>query len=162
MKLHKGYTLLFAVLLTSVILSISISILTIARKEVLLSSNAKESFVAAYIADGSIDCAIYNIRYGNSFTANANELIDCGNKLDIDVDYTVPGTGQVRYTFYVADAAAVDLSPCAKVTVDKYTSPQRVVIESRGYNMGYKASDQTCSLLHPRKVERAFRYSYTM
>lgn len=162
MNYKKGYTLLFAVLLTSVVLSISISIMTIARKEVILSSNARESFTAAYIADGAIDCAVYHIRYAGQFTSNTDERIDCGSLADIPVIRTNEGT-YIRYTFYVADSGAVDLDPCAKVTVDKYiASPQRVVIESRGYNIGYKESDQSCGMFHPRKVERAFRYSYTM
>lgn len=162
MNFKKGYTLLFAVLLTSVVLSISISIMTIARKEVILSSNARESFTAAYIADGAIDCAVYHIRYVGQFTSPTNELIDCGTLTEIPVVRSDQGA-YIRYTFYVADSGAVDLDPCAKVTVDKYVAaPQRVVIESRGYNIGYKESDQTCSMFHPRKVERAFRYSYTM
>lgn len=165
MNFKKGYTLLFAVLLTSVILSISVSIMTIARKEVMLSSNARESFSAVYIADGAIDCAIYHIRFANSFnskTNNPKEQIDCGNLIGISVEY-VNNTTYDRYTFYVYDQAAVDYAPCAKVTVDKYVAvPQRVVIESRGYNIGYNSSNNTCSMSHPRKVERAFRYSYTM
>lgn len=161
MNFKKGYTLLFAVLLTSVVLSISISIMTIARKEVILSSNARESFTAAYVADGAIDCAVYRIRYAGQFTSLTNESIDCGPLVDIPVARTDQGS-YIRYTFYVADPGAVDLAPCAKVTVDRYISPQRVVIESRGYNIGYRTSDQTCSMFHPRKVERAFRYSYTI
>jgi hypothetical protein len=73
MKLHKGYTLLFAVLLTTVVLSISISILTIARKEVILSSNAKESFAAVYIADGALDCAVYNDKLRGAFSSGDDE-----------------------------------------------------------------------------------------
>ncbi len=154
---------MFAVLLTTVILSISVSILTIARKEVILSSSAKESFSAVYIADGALDCAILNDRTG-AFTSNGNESINCGYSYDyVPVTHTTfGGTGSDhRYTFYIKSFDAVTFSPCAKVTVDRYASPARTVIEARGYNMGYDPTAGTCGASHPKKVERAFRYSYT-
>ncbi len=164
MKLNKGYTLLFAVLLTTVILSISISIMTIARKEVILSSSAKESFSAVYIADGALDCAIFNDNTQGAFRSNADEEINCGyNFTSVPVTHTTFGGSGTdhRYTFYIKSYNATTFSPCAKVTVDRYASPQRTVIEARGYNIGYDSTSGTCSASHPKKVERAFRYSYT-
>lgn len=161
MKLHKGYTLLFAVLLTTVVLSISISILTIARKEVILSSNAKESFAAVYIADSALDCAVYNDKLRGAFSSGDDETIDCGYADSIPVKYSTFGSGDSRYTFFLTEENADNLSPCAKVTVERYASPQRTVIEARGYNIGYNTNSADCSTSHPKKVERAFRYSYT-
>lgn len=159
--LHKGYTLLFAVLLSSLVLSISVSVLNLARKEIILSSGARESSAAIYIADGAIDCAV---AYDNAqaFTSGDDETIVC-DSLSIPVTFTSPAPSYDRYTFYVTDKKGID-SPCARVTVDRYIAqspnPARTFIEARGYNLGTNVVAGTCDMPHPRKVERAFRYSY--
>jgi len=159
--LHKGYTLLFAVLLSSMVLSISVSVLNLARKEIILSSSARESSAAIYIADGAIDCAV---AYDNAqkFNSEADETIVC-DSLSIPVKFTTPAASYNRYTFYVSDKQGID-SPCARVTVDRYAAqapnPAKTFIEARGYNLGYNSVTGACDAPHPRKVERAFRYSY--
>ncbi|MEK7106175.1 MAG: hypothetical protein AAB895_02345, partial [Patescibacteria group bacterium] len=58
-KKSGGYTLLFAVLVTSLVLSIGISILNISKKEFLLATSAKDSSIAFYAADSGVECAAY-------------------------------------------------------------------------------------------------------
>jgi hypothetical protein len=168
--LHKGYTLLFAVLLSSMVLAISVSVLNIARKEIILSSGARESAAAIYIADGAIDCAVFHDQNSQFNTSSTHVPVTCGG-IDRDVGVTtgtVAGIAFTRYTFYVSDNINIT-SPCAAVTVDRYVAgpdpvvtPAKTIIEARGYNLGYDAGTGTCGARHPRKVERAFRYSYTM
>jgi hypothetical protein len=57
MKKNKGYTLLFAVLISSLVLGVAVSILNIARKELILTSGARESQYAFYAADTGYECA---------------------------------------------------------------------------------------------------------
>ena len=158
--LHKGYTLLFAVLLSSVVLSIAVSVLNIARKEVLLSSSARESAFAIYVADGAVDCAIYHDG-AQQFRGTTQTPVLCGG-INRTVLVTNP-TGYTRYEFFVSDAVDIT-SPCARVTVDRYPAagsvPAKTIIEARGYNLGYNSATGKCDASHPRKVERAFRYSY--
>lgn len=161
MILKKGYTLLFAVLITSFVISISLSVLTIARKEVLLSGNARESYSAAYVADGAIDCAIFYDKYGDLFTPATSpdgSIIVCG-KENRTITTVVSGTVST-YTFYVSDKQSA-VSPCAKVIVKRDTSTKITTIESYGYNVGYNPSTGRCDTPLPQKVERAFRYTYT-
>lgn len=159
--LQKGYTLLFAVLLSSMVLSIAVSVLNLARKEIILSSGARESAAAIYIADGAIDCAVM---YDNTqaFTSGGDESIVCDNT-SIPVTFSTPAVTYDRYTFYVSDKKGID-SPCARVTVDRYAAqapnPAKTFIEARGYNLGYNSVTGACDAPHPKKVERAFRYSY--
>ena len=54
-----GYTLLFAVLVSSIVLAVALSILSISRKEFLLSSSARESAYSFYAADTGMECAHY-------------------------------------------------------------------------------------------------------
>jgi hypothetical protein len=161
MSLQKGYTLLFAVLLSSMVLSISVSVLNIARKEVLLSSSARESSTAIYIADGALDCAVLQDNNQQFNDPTSQPPISCeGVTRPVTI---TPQSTYTRYTFYVSDGAGIS-SPCAAVTVDRYpaagSNPAKTVIEARGYNVGFQSG--TCGGAHPRKVERAFRYSYTM
>lgn len=161
--LHKGYTLLFAVLLSSVVLSIAVSVLNIARKEVLLSSSARESSFAIYVADGAIDCAVAQDA-DQQFKLATQNPVSCGgiNRTVTVTTGTTNGVSYTRYEFFVSDAVNIT-SPCARVTVDRYAStPPKTIMEARGYNLGYNSSTGKCDAPHPRKVERAFRYSYTM
>ncbi len=61
MKINKdkGYTLLFSMLLTSLILAIGVSILGISRKELALSTSSRDSQTALFAADAGMDCALY-------------------------------------------------------------------------------------------------------
>src|ERR1035437_10536091 len=55
----SGYTLLFAMIVASIVLSLCVSILTISRKEFALSSSATQSTNSFYAADSGIGCAEY-------------------------------------------------------------------------------------------------------
>ncbi|MBI5126158.1 MAG: hypothetical protein HZA80_00095 [Candidatus Taylorbacteria bacterium] len=66
----NGYTLLFAVLVTSLVLSVAVSILNITRKESILASAARESQSAIYAADTGIECVVYQYQAGAFSTAS--------------------------------------------------------------------------------------------
>jgi hypothetical protein len=59
MKKNSGYTLLFAMIVASIVLAIGVSLLTISRKEFDLSSSATQSSNAFYAADSGLGCAEY-------------------------------------------------------------------------------------------------------
>lgn len=56
---EKGFVILFAILISSVILLISAGILSISQKEVVLSSYSRESQKALFAADGGLECALF-------------------------------------------------------------------------------------------------------
>ena len=58
-KAKRGFTLLIAVLATSIILSISLGIFDIITKEMKLASLGRESQIAFYAADAGEECAFY-------------------------------------------------------------------------------------------------------
>lgn len=153
---NKGYTLLFAVLVSSLVLSVGISILNISRKEFLLSSSARESTSAFYAADSALECAVYqDDRYDRFSAGNFLTGAACNNTGNIAVITNSPSG---VYTF---DVNLNDIS-CAKVTVTKYAvgNPISTSIESRGYNIGANKSTDLCNRTSPKKVERALYYSY--
>lgn len=156
-KYNKGYTLLFAVLVSSLVLAIGISILNINKKEFLLASSARESTTAFYAADGGMECAIYfdnrsrftSGEYGNGITCG---LYDSARSVTHD-------TSNPSAPYYTFDVNLNGQS-CAKVKVTK--AGKLTTIESRGYNIGWDTSGNGCSVASPRRVERALRYTYSL
>lgn len=55
----KGFVILFAILISALILLISSGIFNVVQKEVILSSYARESQRAFYAADSALECALY-------------------------------------------------------------------------------------------------------
>ncbi|MEI6528757.1 MAG: hypothetical protein WCO10_03785 [bacterium] len=71
----KGFALLFAVLISSLLLSIGLSIFSVALRELSLSTAARQSVYAFYAADAGRECAMYwDIRQGKiqSLQAGSN------------------------------------------------------------------------------------------
>ncbi len=58
-KKQKGFTLLMAALVASLVLTLAIAIISIVQKSVALSSIGRESQFAFYAADSGAECALY-------------------------------------------------------------------------------------------------------
>ncbi len=172
---NKGYTLLFSVLISSLLLTIGLAILMISKKELLLSSSGRESQFAFYAADTGVECAMYSDfgAGGGAFsdkTSSPAPNIIC-NGQNIGVTKTLPpvppgmsGINNIaEFTFKIPldrSGNTNSPSPCAFVTVDKRYSTDsdnslsKTVIQSRGYNTGCNVTTD------PRKVERGLRVVY--
>jgi len=160
-SLKKGYTLLFAMLLSTVVLSVGISILTIARKEVILTGNSRESHRAILAADSGIQCAAFWNFDLSKFpepqqTGTFDPAINCQNS-QITVSRDNEIGNEVTYSWNINDPAA---KLCAKVIINKKQiqvgteTTVQTTFESRGYNV-------ECSRVgsSPNVVERALRYT---
>lgn len=55
----KGFTLLVAIIVTSMLLIISFVVANIAYKQLILANSNQESQYAFYNADSGIECAVY-------------------------------------------------------------------------------------------------------
>lgn len=58
-KKQKGFALLFAVLISSIIISIAATIISISIRQTVLSTTARESQFAFYAANTGLECAFY-------------------------------------------------------------------------------------------------------
>lgn len=56
---QRGFTLLLAALVSSIVLSLAVSIFDIAQKQVLLASMSQQSQYAFFAADTAAECALY-------------------------------------------------------------------------------------------------------
>ena len=169
-KYNNGYTLLFAVLVSSLVLAVGISILTISKKEFLLSSAARESVYAFYAADSGLECAVYWDGKGKFATCSPDLSggVLCGG-IPVGGIAQFPSTsdiyGTFRTVFHVKNG---DLGSCAIVTIiQRYVPDQdsgilipETDIESRGYNMGWDSTSNNCNTSSVSRVERAIKYKY--
>ena len=146
LKAQKGFALLYSVLIASVLLAIGLAIFNITIKELLLSSLGRDSQFAFYAADTGAECALFWDFKGNSFATSSESSIACTGTI-------IEGMGGKGYG--VPSVFTLDFAPepyCAIVSVTKYGSPSKTIIESRGY--------KTCDTTNPRRVERAIRATY--
>lgn len=78
---QRGFTLLIAVILTSVLLSVGLALLDVAYKQVTLSSTARQSQTAFYAADSALECALYWDQKHNAFSYGAPaRTLTCGTR----------------------------------------------------------------------------------
>jgi hypothetical protein len=187
---NKGYTLLFSVIVASVVLSISAFILSTARKQFIIASAAHDSMIAVYAADSGIQCALSayfdNILATSTFNPakafipcnlitttgvsnyeelpiGQNDRIDAAMQLENDAEYRVWQTIEpIQFNFDSSKS-------CVRITVtvgfDKTSKKHKTVIDSRGYNDvdSFPCFDPILDdddRYNPRAVERAVRLIY--
>lgn len=155
---ERGFTLLYAVLISSILLAIGIAIFEITVRELRLSSVVRESQYAFYAADSGIECALYWDVQATStavFYPGTPQSITCDGQTIEDVGGAAYGT-PMTFT-----ASIPNENRCVSITVTKTaldatpSPPVRTVIDSRGYNV-------SCATLatDASAVERTLRVSY--
>lgn len=160
---EKGFTLLIAILVASLLISIGFSLAGFAVKQLIISTTGRESQFAFYAADSGIECAFYwDFKYGfaSAFATSSDSSppssgITCnGEDVSARPWSVVADANRATTTF------AFSFAPqpyCAVVTVNKWGST--TTVESRGYNEG-TISGAGCTSSSNRRVERAIRVRY--
>jgi hypothetical protein len=166
--------MLFAVLTSSVLLSIGLSIFSLTIKELALSSSGRESQAAFYAADSGIECGLYWDIVGQVFATSSDSGsfpssgVSCaGQNLATGVDAQtlyLPPSATTTFSFAPTDADETARSGgvCVLVSVSKHLDSNgltKTEILSRGYNVGYSAGSN-CAGADDLKVERALKVSY--
>ena len=150
MHLRRGFALLIAIILTSVLLAVGIALLDIAYKQVLLASGSKNSQYAFYNADSGLECALYWDQKFNAFDYSspmAAGSIKCSN---IAVQgYSTTKSGSTRTTNFTVPCPGSGTS--ASVSVYKQSNGT-TNIYSNGYN--------TCVVSSPNRIERGLKAQY--
>ena len=82
LRTSRGFTLLLAALVSSIVLSLGSSIFLIAQKQVILSSLSRDSQFAFYAADTGAECALYwDLRFNAFSTTTPATAPVCDGKL---------------------------------------------------------------------------------
>ncbi len=148
---QKGFTLLIAIIITSMLVLVSFVVVNVALKQLILATAAVESQYAFYAAESGTECALYwdlpKDGSASAFSPPYNRQISCNAQ---SVTLT-PGSNDGIYattTFTINYAKG-----CSVVTVGKSITGSVVNIDSRGYN--------TCTAGALRKYERGVNLTYT-
>lgn len=154
-KEQKGYAILFAVVIVSVISVIAIGLSNTTYKQLILSSVAKDSQVSFFQADTAAECAIYaeNIEQikapVSSWSCGLNEK---GEPFVFDIE-ELSGGGYYAYPVFGTKKVA---TPCFDFSVQNLTAVNpndpNIKISAKGYN--------SCDKKSPRTVEREIQVFY--
>ena len=164
--LAKGFTLIFAVLVGSLIVAIGVAISNIALKELAISAISRESQIAFYAADSGAECAIYWDVQGPYLDtpfyfaspdhgATINGRMFCGASIEsllaVPVNNVDGSFSHYENRFIVHFG---NPSPCAIVYVNKGNDDSRPnIVKSNGIN--------DCSATNnPFRVERSLQIEY--
>jgi hypothetical protein len=185
LKSHKkGYTLLFAVLVSALVLAVGISLLDTTRKELTLTSGARESDYAFYAADAGYECALYYDYQGASgsgatffstttFIANGLTLpLSCGTNAgssQVSSAVTMVSSAFMMGTQYdFTFSMPIEGNACAYVDVNKIYNSSGVsttTVSSFGYNMGSEGTSPNFDCLgknnNTEKVDRELVTTYS-
>lgn len=147
---QRGFTLLIAVILSSVVLTVGLALLDVAYKQVILSSTAKQSQTAFYNADSALECALYYDQKFNAFDftapAGSNTLICSSTPV---TSYTTAADSVKRITIFALPCSTG--GTYATTTVYKYASGA-TALYANGFN--------TCNAADPRRIERGLKATY--
>jgi hypothetical protein len=167
---EKGFALLFAVLIASVVLAISLGISLITLREVKLSGLVRDGTYAVYAANSGYECALFYDEIAGtsstfvktSGTAGIAKPIYCGQSASV---MTIGGNDGLDYTEFQYNTQA---GTCAKVRitigytvgVDPYTGDDVPgnKISSRGYNMSCTNVNANDSRLVERQLDVEYAY----
>lgn len=159
-KKNNGFVLLFAVMLSSIILAIALGVMSIALKEINFSTSAKDTNEAFYAADVGVECALLNDKStAISFTSFNNEgflEFPC-----FGVNPSLGGDSTVSPWNFVLAGLGSSGNACAIVSVTKITDSNGVLIttiNSKGYNKGGN-SPESCTP-SSNSIERELQVTY--
>lgn len=156
----KGFVLLFALFLTSIILFITLSLSKIAQKEIVLQTSAKNTNNAFLAADTGAECAIYHdvgvpiSHFGLDPNDPDNPFYTSCAGTDIDI-FTPIDTN--KWEFVLPQLGENGIA-CVIVKVDKSAPDNTVKITSKGYSSG--GDTINCTSSNPSRVERVIEINY--
>ena len=156
-KYNRGYTLLFSILVAVVVLAIAASILSISRKEFILTTTARDSMSAIYAADSLAECILSN----NIDTGTKPLTITCGTAVPqtLSIQWT---NNAGTYTGTLTDNSGVYMpevgNGCATLDITSQTvnSQTKITVRTYGHSFGYTASDCK-NPTNPKVIERGLQ-----
>lgn len=157
-KKNRGFVLLFAVMLSSIILAIALGISSIALKEINFTTSARDANNAFYAADTGVECALQNdktFRF-NSISNGGGSMLCLGTSFALTPDSDVgPWEFKMQGVNFSGSANA-----CAIVDVSKVDNGSGIfitTINSKGYSFG---SGSGGCVPTSKSVERELQVTY--
>ena len=156
---ERGFTILLAALVASLILSLGVSIFSIARKSITLSTLGRDSQYAFYAADTAAECALYwddasRDAFSTSSPADSIRCDDPDPPNPVTVTNNLPTWPNTTFTIGVAMPLELN-NRCAIVTVTKRDIAPYTTIHADGYNV--PCADRASN---PRTLQRSVELNY--
>ncbi len=147
---QRGFTILLAALIASLVLALGIAVFSIAQKELILSSTGRNSELAFYAADTGAECALYwDMRHSAFDPLLPVTPLTCDGNAAINV--AASGVSYpVSYTFSFDPNGY-----CVQLTVTKDTVHPRTRIHADGFSVA--CSDIEAS---GRALQRSVELTY--
>lgn len=159
---QRGFTLLLAALIASIVLSLGAAIFAIAQKELALSSVGRDSQFAFYAADTAAECALYwDVRFGSFATSSDSHPASSVSCAQTTPSVTVAASSQDATSTFTLSLAQIDPTKtyCANVSVAKsknaVTNGIVTVIHADGFS-----SSCTTILTDPQALQRSVELHY--
>ena len=158
----RGFTILLAALVSSLVLSLGISVFTIARKSITLSTLGRDSQFAFYAADTAAECALYwdglpRDAFNTTTPAASIRCDDPDPPSPISVTNNLPTWPGTVFTIGGGADADHQFEPngyCAIVTVTKRDSFPFTIIHADGYSVPCAERES-----NPRTLQRSVELS---
>lgn len=159
-----GFTILYAILLTTVVLTIGLSLLSVLIQQISLSGAQRESGASFYVSDSGMECALYwdisadAFRSGSAITCDGNSPLAPGIIVTTGIPLTPPSPPLANDT-YVFNVLFPD--GCANISVIKTintasSTVASTTIQSRGYNTNCPPA----ASIKPWRLERGLETNY--
>ncbi len=151
-KNNGGFVLLFAIMLSSIILAITLGIASISSREIKFGTDAVKTNNALFSADTGAECALYNDKTtSNVFVlSGGSSTVECmGNNFALSQSFST-------WSFVVSGLGS-NRQGCARVLVDKSVA-NTATVTSKGYNNGGSQFD-SCTP-GADSVERVLQLNY--
>ncbi len=148
---QNGMAILLAVVVSSVVLIMAMSLANVAMKELILTSTTSNSDYAFYSADTGADCALYwdlTTTTSNFVTSSPANIYCAGGANSIPIEFTNSGSINVYHFTFV-----INTKEFADVTLTKDMSNGNTTVVSLGYNTNLPNSSGS--------VERREEITYT-
>ncbi len=159
MNKHKGFAILYTMLIVTMALSLSVGVANLAYKERSLTRLGRDSLGARAAADVGMECMLYNDKVPTQFDPNRNPVqfpMFCGrDDQGTPVNYfaTLTSSSSSNYVYTVDIAVPVN-GACFKAYIERdlLAVPIATKIDVFGYNI--------CDTANPNRVERGIIAEY--
>jgi len=166
---QQGFVVLYASVISALLLLIAGGIFSLTVKETVLSSVARGSQIAFYAADSAMECALYRDRKSGTYmrTYITDLACDGSNHTITEIQQLLLGpTGQFgQYHAYIPFGANGE-DGCAEIFAeyrdDLYSvsiTSDTIIMVARGFNICDSSGQPITS--DPRIVERRLRATFT-
>ncbi len=159
---QRGFTLLLASLIASIVLAIGTSIFGLAQKSVELSSISRDSQLAFYAADTGAECALYwdyRWQYFGQITQTIGPPSPICNGVPVTITGSPPGSptlGNPPYPYDITFQFNSDDGYCSSVEVNKkqVSGAIHTTITGNGFNT------DCASITSSRALQRSVTLTY--